>query len=238
MNSGFLDVLHAHGPAVDQEKKMALYGQFIGSWDTDIVTHEPNGVEHRGNGEIHFGWVLEGRAIQDVWMIPRRAERHRTYRHCLSPATGTAPRCGSTIPASMPGTSCGPIRPIKSTRNRLGGRAASTSFRKGSFRLARSCVGALRRSPPIRFAGSVSIQPMTAFPGGSGRGVRASRRLTGGEVIVMTEPTGGCLGGAVRFRREGLSVQSRHRYRTEYRLMQTHCRHKNIRSCSKRNSEP
>jgi hypothetical protein len=75
MNSGFLDVLHAHGPAVDQEKKMALYGQFIGSWDTDIVTHEPNGVEHRGNGEIHFGWVLEGRAIQDVWMIPRRAER-------------------------------------------------------------------------------------------------------------------------------------------------------------------
>ena len=75
MNSGFLDVLHAHGPAVDREKNMALYGQFIGSWDTDIVTHEPNGVEHRGNGEIHFGWVLEGRAIQDVWMIPRRAER-------------------------------------------------------------------------------------------------------------------------------------------------------------------
>ena len=71
-----------------------------------------------------------------------------------------------TIPASMPGTSCGPIRPIKSTRNRLGGRAASTSFRKGSFRLARSCVGALRRSLPSRSAGSVSIQPMTAFPGG------------------------------------------------------------------------
>ena len=66
MNSGFLDVLHAHGPAVDLEKKIALYGQFIGSWDTDIVTHEPNGVEHRGNGEIHFGWVLEGRAIQGV----------------------------------------------------------------------------------------------------------------------------------------------------------------------------
>ena len=75
MNSGFLDVLHAHGPAFDREKKMALYGQFIGSWDTDIVTHEQNGVEHRGNGEIHAGWVLEGRAIQDVWMIPRLQDR-------------------------------------------------------------------------------------------------------------------------------------------------------------------
>ena len=24
----------------------------------------------RGAGEIHFGWVLEGRAIQDVWILP------------------------------------------------------------------------------------------------------------------------------------------------------------------------
>ena len=79
MHSGFLDVLHADGPANDRTEKMALYGQFIGSWDTDIVTHEQNGVEHRGNGEIRFGWVLEGRAIQDVWMIPRRAERRPGY---------------------------------------------------------------------------------------------------------------------------------------------------------------
>jgi hypothetical protein len=71
----FLDVLCADGPASDRAEKIALYGQFIGSWNTDIVSHEQNGAAHRGNGEIHFGWVLEGRAIQDVWMIPRRAER-------------------------------------------------------------------------------------------------------------------------------------------------------------------
>jgi hypothetical protein len=28
-------------------------------------------TRHQGKGEIHFGWVLEGRAIQDVWMTPR-----------------------------------------------------------------------------------------------------------------------------------------------------------------------
>jgi hypothetical protein len=26
-------------------------------------------------GEAHFGWVLEGRAIQDVWIMPRASQR-------------------------------------------------------------------------------------------------------------------------------------------------------------------
>jgi hypothetical protein len=73
--SAFLDVLHADGPVGERAEQMALYGQFIGSWDTDVVSYEPDGTQHSGRGEIHFGWVLEGRAIQDVWMIPRRAER-------------------------------------------------------------------------------------------------------------------------------------------------------------------
>ena len=74
--NSFLDVLQAEGPAGDRAASMALYGQFIGSWETDVVSHERNGTKHYSDGEIHFGWVLEGRAIQDVWMIPRRAERH------------------------------------------------------------------------------------------------------------------------------------------------------------------
>src|SRR5262245_2429956 len=71
----FVDVLHTDRPAPDRADKMSLYGRFIGPWETDVVAYEENGTAHRGRGEIHFGWVLEGRAIQDVWMIPRRAER-------------------------------------------------------------------------------------------------------------------------------------------------------------------
>ena len=26
-------------------------------------------------GEVHAGWVLEGRAVQDVWIMPRRLDR-------------------------------------------------------------------------------------------------------------------------------------------------------------------
>lgn len=54
---------------------LELYGRFVGDWDTDIVAYTPDGVLHQGQGEIHFGWILEGRAIQDVWMIPRLRDR-------------------------------------------------------------------------------------------------------------------------------------------------------------------
>jgi hypothetical protein len=73
--SNFIAVLHADAAAADRAGKLALYGQFVGDWETDIVTHAPDGTRHWGHGEIHFGWVLEGRAIQDVWMIPRLRDR-------------------------------------------------------------------------------------------------------------------------------------------------------------------
>jgi hypothetical protein len=73
--SGLITVLHADGPAADRAEALGLYGRFIGDWDTDIVTYAPEGGRHNGQGEIHFGWILEGRAIQDVWMIPRQRDR-------------------------------------------------------------------------------------------------------------------------------------------------------------------
>ena len=70
-----ITALHAGDPAPEPGEALDLYGQFIGDWDADIVTYTPDGKRHQGQGEIHFGWVLEGRAIQDVWMIPRRKDR-------------------------------------------------------------------------------------------------------------------------------------------------------------------
>lgn len=73
--SDLIAALHADGPAPDRAGDLELYGRFIGDWETDIVTYTPDGVRHKGQGEIHFGWILEGRAIQDVWMIPRLRDR-------------------------------------------------------------------------------------------------------------------------------------------------------------------
>src|SRR5579859_5866728 len=74
-SSGLIAVLHAGGPAPERADALALYGRFIGDWDADVVTYTPDGARHHGQGEIHFDWILEGRAIQDVWMIPRQEDR-------------------------------------------------------------------------------------------------------------------------------------------------------------------
>jgi hypothetical protein len=73
-SSAFLDALHTDGPAPDRTEKMGLYGWLIGDWDFDAVIHRDDGTTERSRGEIHFGWVLEGRAIQDVWILPARTE--------------------------------------------------------------------------------------------------------------------------------------------------------------------
>ncbi len=69
------DVLHSDGPAPDRAAELGLYTFLIGHWDTELVAYAEDGTRHESRGEIHAGWVLEGRAIQDVWMTPPRAER-------------------------------------------------------------------------------------------------------------------------------------------------------------------
>ena len=68
--TSFFHALHAAGPAADRADKMRLYGWLIGNWNFDAVVHADDGTQHKGQGEIHFAWVLEGRAIQDVWILP------------------------------------------------------------------------------------------------------------------------------------------------------------------------
>jgi hypothetical protein len=68
--SSFIAALHSAGPAADRADKLKLYGWLIGRWTMDATVHCDDGSRHQGRGEIHFGWVLEGRAIQDVWIFP------------------------------------------------------------------------------------------------------------------------------------------------------------------------
>ena len=66
----FIAALHTDRPASDRAQKMGLYGWLIGRWEMDAAVYGDDGAKHIARGEIHFGWVLEGRAIQDVWILP------------------------------------------------------------------------------------------------------------------------------------------------------------------------
>ena len=65
--------LQADGPDPDLAPHLGLFGQFVGSWEVDVVNIAPDGSEKRMKGEWHFGWVLQGRAVMDVWIAPRRS---------------------------------------------------------------------------------------------------------------------------------------------------------------------
>jgi hypothetical protein len=77
------DVLLAPGPAPDRADKLHLYGRFVGAWGMDATIHLDDGTTHHGTGTIRFFWVLEGRAIQDVWVLP--GVFHRTTLRVYDP---------------------------------------------------------------------------------------------------------------------------------------------------------
>ncbi len=70
MTARFIDALRADRPAADRAERMSLYAWLIGSWGMDAVVHADDDTTHHGRGEVHADWVLDGRAIQDVWILP------------------------------------------------------------------------------------------------------------------------------------------------------------------------
>ena len=72
---GFLEALPSAQKASDLADADSIFDWLIGSWEMDAVLHDADGREHRTKGEVHASWVLEGRAIQDLFIFPRRADR-------------------------------------------------------------------------------------------------------------------------------------------------------------------
>ena len=74
---GFTALLAAAGRSAEIPESSDVYGWLVGSWELEVLHYQAVDVSAQGiGGEAHFGWVLEGRAIQDVWIMPRSAGRH------------------------------------------------------------------------------------------------------------------------------------------------------------------
>ena len=71
-----IDALRADGPLPEHRDALMVFGRLVGSWDiTGRFFDEHGDVTREGTGEWHFGWVLEGRVIQDVLISPPRRSR-------------------------------------------------------------------------------------------------------------------------------------------------------------------
>lgn len=73
--SQFLEALAAPGPSRLAGSNADLYDGLIGDWEGEVVDHLPGGTDRRQSVEMHFARVLEGRAVQDLWISPAIRER-------------------------------------------------------------------------------------------------------------------------------------------------------------------
>jgi hypothetical protein len=67
--SDFESAMIAAGRSAEIAEASDVYGWLIGSWDLEVRRFGTDGTERGGTGEVHFAWVLEGRAVQDVWIM-------------------------------------------------------------------------------------------------------------------------------------------------------------------------
>ena len=65
-----LELLAADGPHPDHADALMLFGRFVGAWEMEGWQRAPDGSRTPQQGEWGFGWVLGGRAIQDVLVVP------------------------------------------------------------------------------------------------------------------------------------------------------------------------
>jgi len=73
--SGFAETLHVPGPHPSLGRHADTFGRLIGSWAGEYRDRRPGETEETGTMEVHFGWVLQGLAVQDTWIAPPRPLR-------------------------------------------------------------------------------------------------------------------------------------------------------------------
>jgi hypothetical protein len=65
-----IERLGADGPLPELADQLDLFGRFVGAWDLEWHGTDLAGAPIVVPGELHFGWILGGAAVQDIWRVP------------------------------------------------------------------------------------------------------------------------------------------------------------------------
>lgn len=76
MTLEFPTALLAPGRSAEIPEASDVYGWLVGSWTLEVRHYAGVDVAGKGlGGELHAAWVLEGRGVQDTWIMPARGAR-------------------------------------------------------------------------------------------------------------------------------------------------------------------
>jgi hypothetical protein len=64
-------------PSIGEEAK--TFDRLVGAWDADFTFYRADGTVSHKKGELLFGWIMDGHAIQDLWIgYPTHDQKERT----------------------------------------------------------------------------------------------------------------------------------------------------------------
>lgn len=116
---GFAAALLAPGPSPELGAAADDLDWLVGGWEAEVRDFQPDGSVRHGTGEWWFAWVLDGRALQDVWIVPARGERGRPGGPAAAERFGTTIRRFDHAAGRWRVTW---INPVSGAANQLSGR--------------------------------------------------------------------------------------------------------------------
>jgi hypothetical protein len=119
----FCEVLPSELLSPDLSQNVDIYGWLIGSWDVDVTDYDLGAAPRMSKGEWHFSRALEGRAIQDVFIVPVRSMREEIGKQ--------ANRYGTTIrfyDSSIDAWRITWFNPVRAVKNELIARRKGTEI--------------------------------------------------------------------------------------------------------------
>jgi len=73
-----IKALEAPGPHPSLGDQARVFDRIAGTWDCDYSFHLDNGTVRHSKGELLVGWILDGRAVQDLFITyPANGEKER-----------------------------------------------------------------------------------------------------------------------------------------------------------------
>jgi hypothetical protein len=90
-----VSALRAMGPHPSLGDQAKVFGRLVGTWDVELTDIKKDGRVTRRTGEFIVGWVMDGRVMQDFWIVnPSEARKDRevyTELHYYDPKSRTWP---------------------------------------------------------------------------------------------------------------------------------------------------
>jgi hypothetical protein len=76
--NAMITALAASGPHPSLGDEAKVFDRFVGAWDCDFTFYSDDGTASHSSGELLFGWVLDGRVLQDIWIsFPKDETKER-----------------------------------------------------------------------------------------------------------------------------------------------------------------